>query len=54
MPDYQELFKEIEQQIISLAQSTVSNYRNEALQDAKRIIADMKSDLIGCIPNCRR
>ncbi len=46
MPNYQDLFKEIEQQIISLAQSTVSNYRDEALQDAKQLIADIKSDLI--------
>ncbi|MEO6454557.1 MAG: hypothetical protein ABIN97_10810 [Ginsengibacter sp.] len=46
MQDFQELFKEIEQQIVSLAESTVSNYKEEAIQDAKEMLANIKADLI--------
>ncbi|MEO6329811.1 MAG: hypothetical protein ABIO55_12810 [Ginsengibacter sp.] len=46
MEDFQQLYKEIEQQIVSLAESTVSNYKKQAIQDAKKILADMKVDLI--------
>src|SRR5215210_5989321 len=46
MEDFKELYKEIEQQIVSLAESTVSNYKEEAIKDAKQILADMKADLI--------
>lgn len=45
MPDIQELYKEIEQQIVSLAESTVSNYKEQAIQDGKQILADIKVDL---------
>ena len=45
MPDIQELYKEIEQQIVSLAESTVSNYKEQAIQDGKQILADIKTDL---------
>ena len=46
MQEFQQLYKEIEQQIVSLAESTVSNYKEQAIQDAKQILADMKADLI--------
>ena len=46
MEDFKGLYKEIEQQIVSLAESTVSNYKEEAIKDAKKILADMKVDLI--------
>jgi hypothetical protein len=46
MKEFQELFKEIEQQIVLLAQSTVSNYKEEAIEDAKEMLATMKADLI--------
>ncbi len=46
MQDFEGLFKEIEQQIVSLAESTVSNYKEEAIQDARQMLADMKADLI--------
>ena len=46
MPDQEQLFKEMEEQIISLAQSTVSNFKEQAVADAKQILADLKPDLI--------
>ena len=46
MPDQKKLFKEMEQQITSLAESTVSNFKKQAIADAKQILADLKHDLI--------
>jgi hypothetical protein len=46
MADQKKLFKEMEQQIMSLAESTVSNFRKQAITDAKQILADLKPDLI--------
>ena len=43
--DQDKLFKEMEKQIISLAQSTVSNFKKQAVADAKQILAELKPDL---------
>jgi hypothetical protein len=45
MPDFKEIYKGIEEQIISLAENTVSNYKDEAIKDAKQLLSDMKDDL---------
>jgi hypothetical protein len=46
MPDQKKLFAEIEKQILSLAKSSVSSYKKQAMTDAKQILADLKPDLI--------
>lgn len=46
MADYKELFKNIEQQIVSLAENTVGKYKEEAIAEAKQLLANMKTDLI--------
>ena len=46
MPEQEQLFKEIEGQIAALAQSTVSNFKEQAIADAKQILAELKPDLI--------
>ena len=46
MPEQEQLFKEIEGQIVALAQSTVSNFKEQAIADAKQILAELKPDLI--------
>lgn len=45
MPNYDEIFKEIGNQIIDLAQKTVSNYKQVAIADAKALVAGMSEDL---------
>lgn len=46
MADFDALFKEIEQQIITLAEGTVSNFRDEAIKDANELVEAIKGDLI--------
>ena len=46
MAEQKQLFKDMEQQFISLAESTVSNYKKQAVADAKQILADLKPNLI--------
>ena len=43
--NYDQIFKEIGDNIISLAETTASNYKDEAIQDAEQIVADMSDDL---------
>jgi hypothetical protein len=45
MPDSQVVFSEIEQQIIDLANSSVGNYRDQAIADAKQLLNDLSEDL---------
>lgn len=46
MPEQEQLFSEIEGQVLALAQSTVSNFKEQAIADAKQILAELKPDLI--------
>ena len=46
MPEQEKLFSEIEGQVLALAQSTVSNFKEQAIADAKEILAELKPDLI--------
>jgi hypothetical protein len=46
MPEQEQLFSEIEKQILSLAKNTVSSYKKQAMTDAKQILAELKPDLI--------
>lgn len=46
MPDYQAILKEIENQVVALATSTISECKNEAIQDGKNLLSQMSSDLI--------
>ena len=44
-PNYDQIVKEIGNNIVSLAETTVSNYKDAAIQDAEQIVADMSDDL---------
>ncbi len=46
MPDNSAILKEIEQQIATIAASTASKYRDEAIADGKQLLKDMKEDLL--------
>lgn len=46
MPDTKELLNQIEQQIAVLAESTVSQYKKQAIKDGKQLLADIKVDLV--------
>jgi len=41
-----EIFTEIEQHVKTLAETTVSNFKNEAIADAQNLVATIKSDII--------
>jgi hypothetical protein len=45
-PNMAEVFSDIEQQIITLAEVTVSNFKDQAISDAKNLVNTIKSDII--------
>lgn len=45
-PNMAEVFSDIEQQIITLAEVTVSNFKNQAISDAKNLVNTIKTDII--------
>ena len=46
MADFKLILKDMEGQIASLAQTTVTKYRDEAIKDGKEILATVKGDLV--------
>jgi heme oxygenase len=44
-PNMSQVFSEIEQQVKTLAETTVSNFKNEAITDAQKLVASIKSDM---------
>jgi hypothetical protein len=45
LPNMTEVFTEIEQQIITLAETTVSNFKNQAISDGKNLVSTIKTDI---------
>jgi hypothetical protein len=45
LPNMTEVFTDIEQQIITLAETTVSNFKNQAISDAKNLVSTIKADI---------
>ena len=46
MPDFDAIFKDIQTQVVTLAETTVSKYKDEAIADGKKLLAQMKDDLL--------
>lgn len=45
LPNLTAVFSEIEQQIVTLAETTVSNFKNQAISDAKNLVSTIKADI---------
>lgn len=45
LPNMTAVFSEIEQQIVTLAETTVSNFKNQAISDAKNLVSTIKADI---------
>ena len=45
LPNMTAVFSEIEQQIVTLAETTVSNFKNQAISDAKKLVSTIKADI---------
>ena len=41
-----QILSQIEQSVITLAETTVSNYKNQAIQDGKDLLSAIKDDLV--------
>lgn len=46
MADFKVILKDMESQIASLAQTTVTKYKDEAIADGKQMLVTVKSDLL--------
>ena len=45
LPNMTAVFSEIEQQIVTLAETTVSNFKNQAISVAKNLVSTIKADI---------